>query len=237
MNIDENNISILEIVDEKVMDISVVENEIDSFLNLYFKNFIEICSHETKFIKKNKLLTPKDNYLFIIGFLDTILKQFTQLDFHFSNNLSVKLNEDINNLRTEYIFFENSDLDIEDIFNQYFLKSSIILKTLRKNISDESSTRRYNKLKLIYFQKFTYMIAIKRKKLLYSLLLAINSKVFHLDRLLWIEVKKSEIISRFLRAIHIEESINSKNYIKYKIKNGEYTKNYKYLKKCLRVYK
>lgn len=235
--IDSTDFSDSQYILEEVMTIDTIENEIDIFLDIFFKEIIEISENEFSFIQDNKLYSPKDNYFFILDFLYNTISHFIHLDYKIKDNLSNKLYKDIQSLRKFYNTNKNLDLNIDDIFNKQFIDTSKILIKMIENISDEKSKKTYKKLSLIYSQRFSDLFLKRRKKLLYSLLLSINTKIFHLDRMIWLEAKNSESVTRYLKIIKIKDAINSSKYIAYKLEKEAYSKNYIYLQQCLKVYK
>lgn len=210
---------------------SVIENEINSFINIIYKDTLYFSKSELTFIHNNKLHKPKENYIFLFNFLDNTTNIFIKSDYKIEIPIIKKLRNDIAYTKKIYAIQKKAQIDIDDIFNNQFINKSNILNLVRDN------KRSYEKLYSFYNELFLRLFKEKRKKLINNLLIILNSKIFYLDRLLWIEANKSETIKKYLKVIKVQETINSKKYIIYKLKHEIHSKNYLYLEKCLRIYK
>lgn len=229
-----------------------ITKEIDTFMISFFKDIVLPTEQGLEFIQKNKLTKPKENYLTIIGFLKKTINYFEHLDCNFSKSASKKISVDIDILYKLYNYETNKHYDINIAFNNNFLRSSKIIAVIwdeiiklefKINLSPQGKERlsqlskEYNELKEIYLKYFNDIFEKNKNTFLKSLLEVINSKLYYLDRMLWLEAPRYTVISRFLIPLKLTKSLNSEKYLQYKLTIEPYSQNYKYLQKCLRIYK
>ncbi len=230
-----------------------IKNEISIFSNNCFKNIESITDDHIKFIEKNELYEPKENYTSLFKYLNPLYNHFKNIDSMIVNSTLSKLHRDFEYIQKVYSRLQNETKDLKYLFEKKFIYTSNILKTVDKeinrykNISNISIhekqklkelTIEYEKLKSIYFLHFEDFF-IEDKKYFLSLLLRIfNTKTYYLDKLLWMQVSHSQSILRTLRTLNNNNEINSKIYISYRLTIIlPYSKDYAYLQKCLRIFK
>jgi len=214
-----------------------IDEEISDFVQELYIKIEEIAKKELYFIEINRLIIPKENYLFLFDFLDSLLNSFIKIDYEIETPLIKKLYQDIKLIQKLHHNYKDIHLDMYQIFNKRFLHYSNILRYLKRNLTDQKTRDDYKKLKLLYYEKFLNQLEYKRKENSMMLLSVLNSKIFYFDRLIWKEANKSFKIEKYLDIIGIQYSVNSKEYLGFRLKDEINSKNYLYLEKCLRVYK
>ncbi len=107
------------------------------------------------------------------------------------------------------------------------------MKILKKH------TNSLAQLKKIYFNSFERSFREDKNYVFSGILKTLNTKTYYLEKLLWLEVSQSEILLNSLKEIQVDkEFIDSKIYITYKLSViMPYSEDYKYLQKCLRIFK
>ncbi|MBL0708743.1 MAG: hypothetical protein JJW00_06845 [Sulfurimonas sp.] len=95
----------------------------------------------------------------------------------------------------------------------------------------------YKQMHKIYFNIFEEEFVSQSRYVAGLLKEILNTKIFYLDRIVWIEAYKSKAIWRTFEMLHIEKNINSQIYLTHRLSVAlPYTQDYQYLKKCLRIY-
>ena len=236
-----------------IMDIDKIKDDIFSFSDIFFNEAFGIIDANFDFIDINSLIEPKENYFSVLGFLNTTLNHFTNLDYKFASSTLTKLHRDVNNLQKIYQVHKEKVTCIDEIFVKKFLQKTELFQDMNQEILainkntplndyDKESLiiikQQYLQMKEIYFEYFQADFSAQIQDLLRSLKDIMNIKAFYLDRLLWLEANKSMFITQQLKQIHKTHTINSKIYIMHRLQiDLPYTDEYKYLEKCLRTYK
>ncbi|MFA6190933.1 MAG: hypothetical protein WC665_01145 [Sulfurimonas sp.] len=237
------------------MDLNSIDDEIDDFDNLFFEDIGVILEEEMEFIEANNLIQPKDNFIFLLDYLNTLTNHFKNLDYTIMGGTFKKLHADVNFLYGIYLKKNKQSSDIDDIFQNKFFKKSLsytllsaeILKyenmpntSVEEKEEYERLVKMFKDLQAVYFENFKIIFTEDRKYFLSSLRSIINIKTYYMDKFLWIEAANSKIIMSTLKDVKIPTNghINSKNYIKHRLGiMMPYSKDYPYLQKCLKVYK
>ncbi|MFA6137262.1 MAG: hypothetical protein WC667_04175 [Sulfurimonas sp.] len=237
------------------MDLNSIDDEIDNFDNLFFEDVSALLEEEMEFIETNNLIQPKDNFIFLLDYLNTLTNHFKNLDYTIMGGTFKKLHADVNFLYSIYLKKNKQSSDIDDIFQNKFFKKSPSHTLLTAEIlkyEDMSSTsveekeeyarfvKMYKDLQGVYFENFKIIFTEDRKYFLSSLRSVINIKTYYLDKFLWIEAANSKIIMSTLKDVKIpvNSNINSRRYIKHRLEiMMPYSKDYEYMQKCLKVYK
>jgi len=235
------------------MTTKMIEDEIAQFNDRFFDEYFELVDTNIDFIEAHKLYQPKQNYFLTYDFLMTTIKHFTNLDFRFINGTFEKLNRDVIIIHKQYLKLLENEKNISKIFKEYFLKNSPLfqemfdgLMELQKSVAlseyeqetKEILNEHYREMKAVYYEYFTADILLINKDFIATLKSILNTKIYYLDKLLWIHAKESEIINHFLRTLKLGENPSSKKYINYRLEvTLPYSDNYKYLQKCARIYK
>jgi len=236
------------------MNINDVEDEIYGFCNLFFKDIDPIVEDGIALINDNGLVQPKENYRVLIEYLSTTLNHFKNLDYSVIDETLKKLHRDVLYLDKVYTIKKEQASNIEHIFKHKFLNKSPLFISLSANIlklkntnnlSDEEKLsykklmREFQELEKIYYEVFQKIFVEDRTYFLNALLVILNTKTFYLDKLLWKQVCTSETIMKTLKGVSkTNKCINSKLYLGHRLNIIiPYSKDYKYLQKCLKVYK
>ena len=235
------------------MDIQTIKDEILTFNNNYFYNIVSITSDYSNFIDKNNLYYPKEDYTILFYYLNSLLNHFKNIDPSIETTLLAKVHRDVEYINRIYLELKEKTADIENIFSKHFTHKSKVLNTLEKEINQYNNIKNisyenkkilknyvthYESLKAIYFTNFKEIFIDNRKYFLSLLLHILNSKIYYLDKLLWIQVSMSNLIMRNFKGLHKKNIINSQLYLKYKLTVIlPYSKDYEYLQKCLRIFK
>lgn len=69
------------------MDYKTIEDEIHNFSAMYFADIAYYTEFNLSFITKNNLLISKQNYTFLIEYLNKTLTTFETLDKQFLNSI------------------------------------------------------------------------------------------------------------------------------------------------------
>jgi len=233
------------------MDIETIQNEIYQFNTIFFNDITDMIEKQFEFINDNNLIIPKANYLILKDYLYSTINSLKILDFRFEIKTLAKLQHDIDTL---YNLYYNIILyDIEDIFEDKFMNYSPLLLSLIEKIDTLQNTKKISpdefelrikmtlnlrKLKIIYYEQFEYIFKDEVKYLTRDILKILNSKLYYIDKLIWVEALKSKTIKKHFENIHISDDVTSKNYLIYTIsKIRTNSKKYPYFQSCLRVYK
>jgi hypothetical protein len=235
------------------MDIDTIQDDVATFTDDLFASSLSIIDNNFDFIDGNELIVPKENYLLVFDFLNITIKHFASLDHEFLSKTLKKLHRDINNLYKLYQTQKTQMGAIEEIFKTRFLKKIELFNQMQKsmtelknatNLDDEDREtieiikNQYKEMRKIYFDTFRDDYMEQSKDIISSLEQILNSKIFYLDKLLWIHAIKSSAIWRSLKMLRIDKDINSKKYLAYRLSVAlPYTEEYRYMKKCIRVYK
>lgn len=235
------------------MNNDMIRDEIAQFNDNFFAHILDIIDENFDFIDANDLIEPKANYLLIFDFLNTTINHFSNLDHDFMDGTLKKLHRDVNNIYKIYQKHKLQQEKLEELFKTEFLNKSKLFNQMKSNIIEirglpsmdevdretvEIIKDHYRAMRTIYFDFFQEDYTEQSKEILSSLENILNCKIFYLDNLLWIEAPESETIWRSLKILRIDQDIDSKKYLEYRIKVAlPYTKDYAYMLKCLRIYK
>ena len=235
------------------MTIEMIENEIAAFGDKFFDDYFELVDINLDFIEEHELYEPKKNYFITYDFLMTTIRHFTNLDVRFMHGTFQKLNRDVQILHKQYEKIVANEERVEEIFKNSFLRKSPLFKeiydeliSLQKGVTLDEYEREtkeilkdhYSALEEIYKEYFVEDFLTLNKEFLVSIRKILNTKLYYLDRLLWIHANRSEVILHSLKTLKIENDIDSKKYIAYRLSVSlPYTENYKYLQKCIRTYR
>ena len=230
-----------------------IENEIAEFNDKFFSKYYDLIDFNFDFMQEYSLHDPKENYFLTLEFLNVTIHHFTNLDFSFYKGTFKKLHRDINNLYKIYQKFQENEKNVEKIFDNNFLPRNNLFKDMHSSLVElqkpvmldeyERETKdvlnqHYKEMKEIYKEFFMEDFTATNKEVMNSLAVVLNSKIYYLDKLLWLCVLKSEIIMHTLKSLKITKNISSKKYIQQRLSVAlPYSENYKYMQKCLRIYK
>jgi len=235
------------------MDIQTIEDEINLFNTEFFKDVAEVSEEGLDFIANNRLYEPKENYTILFKYLNMLFNYFKSLDYLIINTTLVKLQMDITYIESLYKNFQNDSTQVRDICKNQLMRKSKLLSSIEEqlnkykkvtNISVEERKAlkkdfsNYERLRIIYFETFQEIFVEDRDYFLSSLLQILNTKLYYLEKLLWVAALESETIRRALNKVSYKENIGSKDFIVYKLKIiMPYSQDYIYLQKCLRIFK
>ena len=231
------------------MNITTVENEIYEFNVAFFQKYVAATDEFAQLAVSHGLYIPKENYTLVSDFLNKLFSHFKTLDPKFFNPTLKKLYFDTVRLQQLLLSLELETQNPKTVFQNRFLPSSPSFGMLKKEIAklknrslpsleekqtlsalvDASET-----IKKIAYRRFSALFYKDAKYLRHKLLEALNSKTFYFDRLLWIEARKSTVLSQHLKEIGFstkEYILHSDDFLK------TYTKNKNYFQNCLRIYK
>jgi len=116
------------------------------------------------------------------------------------------------------------------------------LQNLKKISPDEFEfkirlTLDFKELKAIYYDYFNEIFNNKKTELLKTILKILNSKVYYLDKLIWLEAESSSIVKKHLTNLLASNKANSKNYLLYMLsKTRPDTQKHKNIQLYLRIY-
>ena len=235
------------------MDNNNIKDDINEFNDTYFSESFNLIDNNLDFIDENNFFQPKRNYLFTFQFLTQVYQNFKNADYDFATSTLNKLFRDINNIYKIYSLEEKNLKIIEQIFEDKFLKKNKLfiemntkLKNLRSSIiinEKELQTikilsEQIKELKIVYYEYFEDDFSEQNRSIQVDLKQILNSKIFYFDRLLWLDSKESFLLHKKFERLKISKNINSKTYLLEMLKVAlPYTDNYKYLEKCLKVYR
>ena len=235
------------------MDYKTIEEEIYDFVDIYFDEELTLLEINLDFIEDNRLETPFSDYTFLHNFLKDILGKFKILDPNFISSSIIKLEDDIVQLEDTYNKFLDKTKDLKEIFQSTFVPKSAVLKSYASAIlkmqerAEKSSDdfvdlkhkkQNLKKLKEIYFPIFEDIMYENKKIIQNDYKTCINSKMFYLDRIIWKNAYESQSIVKHMKIRKMEGEFSSKEYLKFIMSMMRpYTDEYKYLQKCLKVYR
>jgi len=235
------------------MTIKKIEDEIAQFNDKYFSSYFELVNINMDFIEAHDLYRPKSNYLLTYEFVTATIRHFTNLDFRFMSATFEKLNRDVSILYKQYERLKEHEKNVADIFDKSFVKRSPLLQEIYDAILDlqkgskldayEQETKEilnthFNELKEIYHDYFIEDFLFLNREFILSVEMILNTKIYYLDRLLWIHTKESPIIMHALKVAKMGDNMSSKRYLEYRLSVSlPYSDNYRYLQKCVRIYK
>jgi hypothetical protein len=235
------------------MTTKMIEDEVAQFNDNFFNDYFELVDSNVDFIESHKLYQPKQNYFLTYEFVTTTIKHFKNLDFRFMSSTFEKLNRDIIIIQKQYVKLLENEEKMREIFKTYFLKKSPLFQEiynalieLQKSVeltdyekeTKEILNEHYAEMQEIYYEYFMTDFLSLNKEFIHNLRSILNTKIYYLDRLLWIHAKESAVIDHFLKTLKLTKNISSKKYINYRLGvTLPYSDNYKYLQKCARIYK
>ena len=234
------------------MDIDVILDNVEYYNAKLFDEAIGIVEDNLDFMDEFVAIEPDRNYILLLDFLNVTIKYFSNMDHEFYETTLRKLHRDVNNLHKEYMQQLKNRENIKEIFEKKFLKRVKIFSQIKEKIEEleESNSRdiddkarlktmksHYVELKNIYFESFQEEFLEQSRYVVHNLKKILNTKLYYLDQLLWIESNKSDTIWRTLKAQKVGEIFNTKEYLEYQLNIAlPYSDHYFYLKKCLEVY-
>lgn len=232
------------------MQIQTIEDEVASFTDRYFSDSLDLIDTTFEFIDAHSLYEPKKSYFFCLHFLQTTMNNFTNLDYEFASPTLKKLHRDIHNLHKIYT---NQDKEIlETVFEKKFFPSLSLFKEMQAEIlhiqaqpmeeedkEDIQIIQGHTKaMKAIYLTCFKEDYLEQKNSLLESLKNILNTKLYYFDKLLWRDASDSKAITRVHKNLKEDEDLSALVYIEHRLSvDIPYTDNFKYLQKCLKVYR
>lgn len=233
------------------MSNDIISADISNFIDSIFRESLSIINDHIDFIEDNALREPKEDYLFALKFLNTRISNFTNLDHTFASNTLRKIQRDAKNLELQYKIHQGLSKNIDEILETKFLKKVPIYLAMQKELyfvknNDASNFRymyliktQYKKLKTIYLDKAKEEMLNENIYILNELKYILNTTTYYLDKMLWLEAKRSQAIMTSLRIIQSKQELNSKSYIQHRLSvDLPYSDDYKYMENCLkRTYK
>lgn len=235
------------------MDYKDIEDEVYEFCSIYFEEIAIVAEDNLAFIEENRLHMPKENYSILNEFLQKTHRNFKILDPVYCSSTLDKLSRDLNQLNELYTRVEKNASNKEEIFNSKFIPASNILTNFTKAIYDfteaaEKTSEQilylkqmkedYAKLKKVFYSLFEDIFYDDKKNYLLNLKDSINTKSYYFDKLLWIEADDSAIIVKHFSIRKLDGKLNTKDYILFTTSlMRPYTEEYRYLQKCLKVFK
>ncbi len=235
------------------MDYKTIEDEVYQFCAIYFDDIAGVAEDNANFIEDNNLRIPKENYSILNPFLQKTLKNFKILDQTFCTSTLSKLSHDLEYLSELYSGVVKKSQDTLKIFESKFIPSSPTLTNFAKAILDfaelpdktseeilylKKMKIDYPKLKEIFYTIFEEVFTDDKKHHLLSLKSGINTKAYYFDKLLWKEADASLIIVKHFQIRKLDGKLNTKDYILFTTAlMRPYTDEYRYLQKCLKVFK
>lgn len=235
------------------MDIKTIEDEIYQFDEEFFEDASALIEDGNNFIEDNFLYTPKENYTAVADFLNHTLENFRRMDTGFMTPTLEKLKNDIKILHSLHISTKKKSKDIKEIFNKHFLPNSMPFKVLEKEIltlrgivNKSSEDKEFLKLTIddfrdlhtVYYETFYHIFYEDRRYYLNSILVILNSVVYYYDKLLWKEANKSKFITHRYRSKKDSSILNTRDFLIHTTDMMQpYTREYEYLRSCIRIYK
>ena len=231
------------------MNLDILNKEIETFVSVFLKKDIDIIEESTNFSLRNNLHIPKENYLLLMNFLNITLNDFTLIDRDFMSNTLKKIHTDIVTTQTIHKTLSLYKNSVKDLFHTKFTSHSKILNSLEKELEYIRSraakttlvtkyTSDLENFKKFYLYIFSQYINKQINILLKKILVILNTKIYYLDKLLWIEANNSIAISHYFKTLKKSNKLNTKDYILYTTAPMmPSTNKYKYLQSCLRIYK
>jgi len=235
------------------MDYQIIEDEIYKFCESYFDDISEIAEDNAHFIEDNRLRIPKDNYAILNKFLQKTLNNFKILDQTYCTSTLDKLGKDLEQLDEVYRYVVKKSENTRKIFDTKFLPSSHTMTTFAKAILDfaelpektseeifylKKMKKDYPQLKEVFYTIFEEVFTNDKKHHLLALKSGINTKTYYFDKILWKEADASITIVKHFSIRKLDGKLNTKDYILFTTAiMRPYTDEYRYLQKCLKVFK
>lgn len=235
------------------MNIETVEDEVYDFIDDFFDTELYLIDINLDFIENNNLLNIKVDYTHMSHFLSDILNKFDNLDPGFAPPTVKKLNYDIRNIEKTFDNFLNKTKSPKEIFKNNFLQSSKTLnyyaemivkfEKSKEKTSDDFLDIKHMKqnlvtLKNIYYPIFEDIFLQNVKEITKNFKYIINTKSFYLDKMIWKYASASHSIVKHMQIRKMEGNFDAKSYLIFVMSMMRpYTDEYKYLEKCLKVYK
>ncbi|WP_455757356.1 hypothetical protein [Sulfurimonas sp.] len=243
------------------MDIEIITEDITQHVDNLLNETADIIDDNFKFIDENGLIEPKKDYIILIDFLNKAVNHFSNLDYSFLDDTLKKTHRDVNNLNKLYEEQKNNLKNPEELFHKKVFPRIGLFKQIQKSLlelqhsdllktgDDETIAlvkehfaqmqHQYKEMRKIYLEVFIEEFSEQTKDMISSLEIILNTKIYYLDKFLWMNALKSTSILRSINSNEYEfKSISSKEYLQVRIDVAlPYTKDYEYLQKCLRIYK
>jgi len=243
------------------MDIDTIRDEVAERTEMILEDALETVEDNFDFMEDNSLIEPKKDYLSLWDFLNKTTNHFSNLDYQFHDETLRKLHRDVSNLHRLYQPQKDSLDAMESIFTTQVLSKIGLFKPMQKSFielqrspdmkDDDPEVRnmakedleyvksQYNEMKTIYLGIFKEEYLESSNYIVSSLETILNSKIYYLDKLIWINASQSPAILRAIRLFDKKKNnYNSKMYLEARISVAlPYTADYEYLQKCLRIYR
>ena len=235
------------------MDYKTIEDEVFEFSADYFDDIATLAEENETFVQEHDLHIPKENYTILNKFLQKTLNNFKILDQTYCSNTLDKLSFDLEQICFKFDSVIKNSHNTKDIFDKKFLPTSPTLVNFAKATIDfaelphkttdeilylKQMKKDYLKLKEVYFTIFEEIFNDDKKHYLTSLKYGINTKSYYFDKLLWKEADQSITIVKHFSIRKLEGKLNTKDYILFTTAlMRPYTDEYRYLQKCLRIFK
>jgi hypothetical protein len=234
------------------MNYETIEDEVYNFVDDFFDDELYLTEQNLDFIENNNLYTPNVDYSYLHHFLSDLITKFQVVDPDFAPPIVIKLNHDINYLKDIYQKYLDKTKDSRDIFKNNFIPSSSVINDyttsiLEVNKKEEKSAQEFKQLKHMkqnliklkekYYPIFEDVFYENAKNIDDDFKIAINTKIFYFDKLLWLSAYESQSIVNHVRIRKLDGEFNAISYLKLIMSiMRPYSDEYKYLTQCLKVY-
>jgi len=211
------------------MNIEEIHLQINGFIAKYFSDAYEVVECELLFMEENGLYHSNVNYVELYEYVQTAIVNFKMKDEELLNPLLLKLYDDVNSSLDYVAKIEKNSATPAAIFKGHFLQNFVGYQKMKKNFIEAKESRNISKVKIykneieqinmIYKDYFLQHFSREKSYIVDSLYLVINSKIYYLNRLLWLRINDSELLQHYFESIELKNIHNLKSYIQYRMKN------------------
>ena len=235
------------------MKIEAIKQEIQMFIQEYFKEEQTLINSYQEFIKKYNIIEPRENYTLAFEYLNSLINQVKDSDYDTINITTFKMHREVNQIHIFLMTLEQKSLLLEELFLKKVMPKSKLFQLIEDEITkykempnltnnEHKTLKLYQKdLREIYQIYFDLFLQSFHKNYQYYMLhvsQVLNTKIFYLDKLLWSQISSAKNFRQRLRIPTQQKYLGSRFYILHKLKIIlPYSKEYKYLQICLRIFK
>jgi|GEM_PF-3565814 len=176
------------------------------FLESHFKEAVDIVEFENEFFAECEVAHCKDEYGKLKRFLTTATRHLRDVDESAFSQTFHKLYQDGFALSDFATKFAMKNTLVSQIYEKSFLNAAAAYEITHSRALEDS---------------FSTMFVKTRNTTANDIAVAVNTKFYLIDRLLWFEASKSEKIKHFFSESSIDGHFDSPTLIKYYLKNTD----------------
>lgn len=176
------------------------------FLESHFKEAADVVGFENEFFAECEVSHCKDEYGKLKRFLTTATRHLRDIDENAFSQTFHKLYQD--------------GLALSDFATKFAMKNTLVSQIYEKSFLNAVAAYEIEHSRSLE-DSFSTMFVETRSTIANDISIAVNTKFYVLDKLLWFEASKSEKIKHFFNESSIDGHFDSPTFIKYYLKNTD----------------